>query len=323
MNKFKSIYAGKLDMMLQYRVARGFKQDTHGSNLLKFDAYCVKHFPHETELTREVVHAWLDSETAAEHDIRTRASSIRQFGKYLCAVGEPAYVLPEKFAHHTNRFVPYIFTDSELTALFAEVDKLPQDKNEPFIHEIAPVLFRLIYTCGLRPNEGRGIEYGNVDLSSGEVLVANTKRNKERIVVMSDDMVTLCRDYDLRRKIFANGSPYFFPSNNGGQFTAAKIYTLLNKAWVSAACSPQNPVPRPIRVYDLRHRFASACLNNWLNQGRNLMVMLPYLREYMGHGSMNETAYYIHILPENLIKSSAVDWTELNSLLPEVGVCPN
>ena len=48
------------------------------------------------------------------------------------------------------------------------------------------------------------------------------------------------------------------------------------------------------------------------------MAMLPFLREYMGHETLSETAYYIHILPENLAKSPAIDWDKFNGLLPEV-----
>ena len=74
------------------------------------------------------------------------------------------------------------------------------------------------------------------------------------------------------------------------------------------------------RSYFLRHRFASACLNRWLDNGENLNNMLPYLRAYMGHDTLNETAYYIHILPENLVKTAAIDWDVFNAMLPEVDV---
>jgi integrase len=73
-----------------------------------------------------------------------------------------------------------------------------------------------------------------------------------------------------------------------------------------------------VRVYDLRHRFASACLIRWLDNGENLNNMLPYLRTYMGHGRLSETAYYIHILPENLVNTSAINWDVFNSMMPEV-----
>jgi len=48
------------------------------------------------------------------------------------------------------------------------------------------------------------------------------------------------------------------------------------------------------------------------------MAMLPFLREYMGHETLSETAYYIHILPENLAKSPAIDWDSFNAIFPEV-----
>jgi integrase len=308
--------------MLLYRVARGFKEGKHLLNLVRFDRFCAEKYPQAEMLTSKIVYAWLDAETKENAWVLPdRATTVRQFGMYLNTVDEETYILPEKFATNRSAFTPFILTDSELALLFTEIDKLQSRKDAPFFNIIAPVLFRLIYTCGLRPNEGRELRHENVDLVTGEILITHTKRNKERIVVMSDDMLTFCRSYDMRRGIFGSGSHWFFPSHNGGALTAQKIYKILNTAWFKVACSPQNPVPRPLRVYDLRHRFASACLNRWLDHGENLMAMLPYLRTFMGHGSMNETAYYIHLLPENLVKSAGIDWAKLNSLIPEVDVC--
>jgi integrase len=68
----------------------------------------------------------------------------------------------------------------------------------------------------------------------------------------------------------------------------------------------------------LRHRFASARLNRWLDEGANLNNKLVYLMAYMGHDHINETRYYIHILLENLVKSAGIDWDTLNSIIPEV-----
>ena len=320
MSDFRSAFAPKLEAMLDYRTARGYKRETYLRSLIKFDRFCAEYFPEAAELTREVVHAWVDSETEATHSIVGAASTIRQFGKYLNAVDEDAYILPDKFAPWKTAFAPYIFTDDELTALFAEIDRLPPSGNEPFLHEVVPVLFRLLYTCGLRPNEGRELLTENVNLHTGEVLITHTKLNKERIVVMSDDMLLMCRRYDVRRNIFGRGSPYFFPAHDGESFSSAKILATFNKAWTAAVCSPQNPVPRSVRVYDLRHRMASACLNRWLDEKQDLMVMLPYLRAYMGHGKLSETAYYIHILPENLMKSAAIDCDVFNAMFPEVTV---
>ena len=314
---FKSGFAEKLNAALDWREARGYKRDTHLSSFIKFDRFCSECFSDETELKREIVYLWIDYVTKTAKSTKHPVESIRQFGKYLTAIGEPAYIVPDKFIPDRPAFVPYNFTDAEMTALFSAIDALPNEQTEPFMSEISPVLFRLIYTCGLRPNEGRELLTQNVNLNTGEILITKTKNNKERLVVMSDDMLDYARKYDLHRRVICLDNPYFFPSYCGGTFKSNKLLSLLNKAWAIASCTPQNPVPRRIRVYDLRHRFASVRLNLWLDEGENLHAMLPFLSAYMGHNSLSETAYYIHILPENLTNSPAIDWDKLNEMFPE------
>jgi Site-specific recombinase XerD len=302
---FVSVFASKLEAMLEYRAARGFKRESYLPYLVKFDKYCESRFCETPHLTADLVYNWLESENI--RDISAKATVIRQFGKYLCAVDDEAYVLPEKSTPHTRAKVPYVFTDDEITALFLSIDNLRGTRNEPYFSEMVPVLFRLTYTCGLRPNESRELLYENVNFTSGEILITNTKRNKERIVVMSDSMRDLCYEYNLRRNIFGRGNPYLFPSSQGAALSNAMVNAAFNKAWREAGRACGNLLTEKVRVYNLRHQFASVRLNLWLNEGENLMAMLPYLRAYMGHTTMNETAYYIHILPENLVKSSAID----------------
>ena len=321
MSRFLSAFAPKLEAFLEFRTARGFKNGSHLANLLRFDKFCAEHHTGDTTLTPEIVYAWIDAETIlSPRMLNDRAGTIRQFGLYLCAVDEEAFVLTGKFCTNRSLNIPFNFTDTELTSLFAAIDKIPAGRGEPFLNEIAPVLFRLTYTCGLRPNESRELLRENIDLKSGEVTVVNTKKHKDRIVIMSDDMLKMCRRYDSKRTIFAGGNPYFFPSSNGSAFRGERLQAAFVNAWTTAMCSKDCPIPPRIRVYDLRHRFASACLNRWLDEGRDLMAMLPYLREYMGHNSLNETAYYIHILPENLRMSYAVNWDAFENMFPDPNV---
>jgi len=307
--------------MLKFRVARGYKRDTYLNHYIRFDRYCSGQRYEDAELTLELVHNWLDSENTYEP--AKRATAIRLFGQYLDAIGETTYVLPNKYATGGKPKPPRIFTDDEMTALFGAIDELGPTMSEPYLGEITPVLFRLTYTCGLRPNEGRELLTENVNLNTGEILITHTKRNKERVVVMSDDMLAMSYEYSLRRGIFGAGNPNFFPSNCGGPLANDKVYAAFNKAWGKARRTLECPILSPVSVYSLRHRFASACLNQWLDDGENLMAMLPYLRAYMGHDKLSETAYYIHILPENLIKSPGIDWDALNAILPEVSKCPD
>jgi len=316
MTDFASAFAERFTAFLEYRVARGFKRETYMPQLIKFDRWCLEHRPGFTTLGRELVYDWIDDDTASAYEITYRARTMRQLGKYLGALGEDVYILPDKYAPVKSKAVPYVFTDSELTALFAAIDMLPPTKSEPFLNELVPGLFRLTYTCGLRPNESRELMTENVNLSTGEILITHTKHNKERIVVMSDDMLAFAKKYDLRRRVFGKDSVFFFPSASGEAIKSDTIHAALNKAWSNADLPSK--YPQRIRVYDLRHRFASACLNRWLDNGENLMAMLPFLREYMGHNSLSATSYYVHILPENIVKSSAINWDRLNAMFPEV-----
>jgi integrase len=56
----------------------------------------------------------------------------------------------------------------------------------------------------------------------------------------------------------------------------------------------------------------------WLDEGADLIAKLPYLSAFMGHTHFSDTAYYIHLLPENLIRSAAIDWGHFSSLIPGV-----
>jgi integrase len=309
---FTSKFAAGIDAMLEYRVALGMSPDTLRSALSRFDRYCAESKPECAELSKELAFEWLNSRAESGLTVGDDASAIRQLAQYLAAVGQPAYILPQGIFSFKSSFTAYVFTDAELTALFDAVDSLPSH-NGSTESVVAPVLFRLLYTCGLRPNEGRELLRENVNLGSGEIYVTNTKKKKDRRVVMSSDMLALCQVYD------AKGLPeseYFFPRRDGKCYTSAQIDRLFKKCWANA--NPDATELPNVRPYDLRHRMASARLIRWLDEGADLNNKLPYLRAYMGHAELSETAYYIHILPENLVKSAGVDWAALNSVLPEV-----
>lgn len=59
-------------------------------------------------------------------------------------------------------------------------------------------------------------------------------------------------------------------------------------------------------------------MTKFINEGEDLFNVLPYMSSYMGHSSFEETAYYIHLLPENLLKSKNINWEKISSIIPEV-----
>lgn len=319
MSGFTSRLAPAMEALLDYRMALGYSRKTHELHFVSIDRFFAAKYPEVDCLTQSAVMEWL---TAQCGDVVKKATAIRILGRYMSAIGKESYVLPTKTVRSVNKtyIKPYIFTEAELTFLFQAIDTVQPTRAEPFLNEMLPVLFRLTYVCGLRPNEGRGLRCENVNLETGEILITDAKGKKDRYVVMSDDMLKLCRVYDARRIIFARENPFFFPSWSGGILSNRQITDHFQDCWVKA-CPTASSLPR-VRVYDLRHRFASAALNRWLDTGQDLYAKLPYLRAYMGHNHLNETLYYVHLLPENLVKSPGIEWDAFDDIMPEVVVCP-
>jgi integrase len=52
-------------------------------------------------------------------------------------------------------------------------------------------------------------------------------------------------------------------------------------------------------VHDLRHTFAVNNLRLWFAQGHDVGALLPVLQTYMGHSSLADTAYYLHLTAES------------------------
>ena len=135
---------------------------------------------------------------------------------------------------------------------------------------------------------------------------------------MSDDMCGLARSYAKIRDLKYSESEYFFPAHDGGCYAACQVLNRFKKSYeLSRPEIPKELLPA-IRVYDLRHRVATTVLTRWLDQKINLNARLAYLQAYMGHKEIASTAYYIHLLPENLKNSAGIDWKNLNTIVPEV-----
>ena len=307
--------------MLDFRDAMGFLRRTRENVMRRFDSYCCESHPGASVLTEEIVRGWLafESSRGAVASLRKRANEMRTLANYIRASGGEAYVLPFKLYRATSEFTPHVMTDAELSSLFRQIDgEAASESCDQAVRGAYSVLFRLIYTCGLRPQEGRTARTGDLDLSRGELFLRKTKNNAERIVGLSAEMRELLAKYTRRLAVAAPGGEYLFPRKDGKVPSSDAIALFFRTCWRKADVNAsRNDVPR-VRVYDLRHRFASAVLQKWADQGRNMYSELPVLRAYMGHAQISSTLYYVHLLPENLRQSPGVDWERMNAIIPEV-----
>lgn len=314
-----SSLANDMLSMINFKVAMGYSKNTYFYHCKSFDRFCNDCFPTATELTEEIVLGWLQIQSGELNVLHQRASFIRTFSKYICSIGKHAYILPDKFIPSQKPFMPYILTDKELSELFNVIDNCPHSQRLDALQpSLFSTIFRLIYTCGLRPHEGRILLCKNVNLSTGEILINSSKKHKDRVVVMSDDMKKLAQRYSELRGAIHPDSPYFFPSKKGVPYTVKMLDWHFKNFVASANPNVKKELLPNVRIYDLRHRFATTVSMKWIDENRNFYSMLPYLSTYMGHAKLSYTAYYIHLLPENLKKSQSIDWAAMGSLLPEV-----
>ena len=223
---------------------------------------------------------------------------VRELAKYMNSVGEQAYLLPLQLTKKSGRHIPYIYSKEDLSKLFKEIDSQQPSLRAPTKHLVVSVIFRLIYCCGLRPVEARRLRREDVNLFDGTVNILESKGHKDRIVVLSEDMLELCRNYDLRVEKIYPHRKYFFqsPSVRGdGMYSMEWIIPTFRKFLQTAGISGYGEI-RP-RLYDLRHTFATHRLYQWVKEGKDINACLAYLSEYMGHSNLESTAYYIHLLP--------------------------
>lgn len=118
----------------------------------------------------------------------------------------------------------------------------------------------------------------NVNLATGEILITATRKNKERIVVLSEDMRNLAIRYTEIKNIVHPDSPYFFSSKSGKPYTE-KMLAWHFKNFVAAANPGVDKQQLPnVRIYDPRHRFAATVMIKWIDERRDLCNMLPIYR---------------------------------------------
>jgi integrase len=212
--------------------------------------------------------------------------------------GYTAYVNNIKISTNDDyQFVPYVFTKEELARFFYEIDHMEQSPHNPRAVYIFPVLYRILYCCGLRANEALNLRICDVDVENGILNIREAKHGKHRYVPMSPEMTARCRW--LLSEIHKDALPddWFFPNarNNSIHITAAYWYfrRFLQQSGISHGGKGNGP-----RMHDLRHTFAVHCLQKWVSEGANLQALFPYLSSYLGHYKLGGTQKYLHLTHE-------------------------
>jgi integrase len=162
---------------------------------------------------------------------------------------------------------------------------------------ICPVLFRILYCCGLRASEALNLQICDVGIATGVLHIKETKHGKRRYVPMSPEMTIRCKT--LLAQIHTESSPedWFFPNSRNNVMLSSNAYWIFRK-FLTKAEIPHGGKGNGPRMHDLRHTFAVHCLQKWVKEGVNVKALFPYLSSYLGHCKLGGTQKYLHLTHE-------------------------
>ena len=120
-----------------------------------------------------------------------------------------------------------------------------------------------------------------------------------------------------------NRRDWFFPGARPGEpLTLGNVYHNFRRFLWQAGISHGGPGHGP-RVHDLRTTFAVNNLRSWFAAGRDVGALLPVLQAYLGHSSIADTAYYLHLTAESYPDITARVQQVIGDVVPPVTAGPH
>lgn len=296
---YKGALAPFLTGLVQEKRAVGYTYNKEASTLKRFNEFCLSKGYNQSNLTKGIVLLWTQKQPHETQANRAhRISLMRVLGSYMVRMGTEAFIYPKNSeASHESTYIPYIFTSSQLSQLFSQVDQLQASPNSPFRQITYPLLFRLLYGCGLRISEALHLKVGDVLLSEGLLRILGGKTDRDRLVPMVPSLVAQCHTYRERVHVEKNPDAAFFLSPRGAFINPKTPYDTFRYCLWKIGISHGGRGKGP-RLHDLRHTFAVHCLKNWVIQGADLTSALPLLSAYMGHTGFKSTQRYLRLTAE-------------------------
>lgn len=247
-------------------------------------------------ITTALAMTWVTS-TGQQPSWSIRLTDVRCFAQHLAHFDPLTEVPPRDAVPMARRANPYIYTDTEITALLAAALSLPP--VNALRRWTYHTLFGLIAVAGLRHSEALDLCRNDVDLDRGVLTIRASKFGKSRLVPLHATTVAVLSDYAARRDahLGAPRSPCFFVAEQGGRLLHQYVHRVFWQLSRQVGLRQQGQRNGP-RIHDLRHRFAVQTLINWYRAGEDVERELPVLSTFLGHTCVRDTYWYLSAAPE-------------------------
>jgi site-specific recombinase XerD len=138
-------------------------------------------------------------------------------------------------------------------------------------------ILMLIYSAGLRRSELLNLHISDIDSERMVINIRGAKGKKDRISLLSGNMLNMLRDYYKKFKPVK----YLFEGPGNSKYSSTSVSNILKKATAKAG------INKKVTPHMLRHSFAT----HLLEQGTDLR----YIQELLGHSSSKTTEIYTHV----------------------------
>ena len=314
-NKYVSCFAPLIESFLSYRkVSENWRSVTYEPNLLIFDRYCKERYPDADTPLQEIIDNWCEQrDTESNNSCRARINAVTVLVQYARSRGHTNLVPPDAPRSERSAYIPHAFTGEELTNFFDACDNLtgiesPASRSRRIT---VPVFFRLLYSSGIRTTEARLLGTEDVDMERGIINVRQTKGYSQHYIALHDTMTELLRKYDVAIRDIYPARTYFFPASENKCHTADWAERNFRECWFKNNKAYAIP-------YELRHHYATANINNWVDDGFGFDAKFLYLSKSMGHSVIESTKYYYSLIPRLSDILEDKTNTDFEDIMPEV-----
>jgi len=295
---FQGGLADSITAFIEEKHRLGYKYMRESYELLNLDRFSLDHECSNC-LPEELVMAW--TQRQPNHSAATtnfKITVIRELAKFMARNSCEAFEYPPGMAPKpTHEHTPYIFTHEEIRRLFDSIDHMKPRCESPKRHIIYPVLFRLLYCCGLRASEALHLSVSDVDIEGGVLLIRNAKAYNDRLVPLEASVLEKCAQY--KQQLHSSSAPEqcFFPAPDGYPYHIFSVRTTFRDLLWASGISYGGRLVGP-RMHDLRHTFAVHSLQKAVAQGKDPQEVIPVLATYLGHKTCEGTYRYLHMTAE-------------------------
>ena len=272
--------------------------DRRYSQLLAFDSYLSKIGHHDIDIDEDTVNAWIHSlQPLSDSTIMTYVVSVRKLFEYLSGMGIAKCYMPH-VRRVPDKYVAHYFTETELSSIYSCADDYPCGERNPlpYIKAELPMALRILESCGTRLTETLSLQMKHVDLKRGILTMVHAKKDKERIVPMSDSLTRMLEKYCMAMGLIGMPEFYIFPKKDFNSPLARhdidnRFANILK--WNSISDRARKKYGRGICPHCFRHNFTLRSFRLLESHGIHLNDAIPYLSIYLGHDSLRETEKYL------------------------------